>query len=441
MRLSKCMNIFRTAVGPLSVLAAVALLIPVAGAQTVDSVMSTPVFNNSVFANSYVTSGATATINGDVLSGLYFTTGAGATISGNATAVAATTLGASSILSGDVRSGSATTLGAGAIVDGNIVSGTTTTFGAGAGSSSNANLYPTAPSVIFDQGEVMTAQAYLSGLDSDFTVLPGNIATDITFTPGVHKVTGLLTVTAGMTITLDATNDVDAEFIFNISNYLAFGANVNVVVKNGTPSTRVIWNAGNYISVGAGANIIGTVMAHGYVSTGATSTVLSGVRAYDHETDEYFDTCGGAVYSATSYVSVGAGATVGTGGDCRPRTTPPIDTTECDECSVEVSGDRVTIKWCGLSQDEASGFSHYAVRRSDGVDSVTFYVLDVTDTCYVDCPPHCGTWYYEVYAVYNNATEGYCFKTKDLADSEWDWFEELLCEGEITAGKHHHHDD
>jgi hypothetical protein len=38
------------------------------------------------------------------------------------------------------------------------------------------------------------------------------------------------------------------------------------------------------------------------VTTGATSVVV-GVG----------DSCGGAVYSASSYVSVGAGATVGTG--------------------------------------------------------------------------------------------------------------------------------
>jgi predicted acyltransferase (DUF342 family) len=391
------MKVSRTAVGALSVLAAVALFIPVAGAQpTVDSVMGAQVFDNSVFANSYVTGGATSTINGDVRSGLYFTTGAGATITGDATAVAATTLGASSMLFGDVRSGSATTLGAGAIVGGNIVSGTTTTFGAGA-SSGSSTVNPVAPSVFLDQLEVMTAQGYLSSL-SGLTILPGNIATNEIFTPGVYEVSGLLTVTAGMTITLDATGVDDAVFVFNISNYLAFGANVDVVVLGGTPSTRVIWNAGNYITVGAGANIIGTVMSHGYVSTGANSTLSSGVGGYypvGDGVDAYFDTCGGAVYSATSYVSVGAGATVGTGGDCKPRTPPPIQPPEC-ECKVVVTDHgNVEMDWC-----DVANVDHYHVYRDGGVieDSLTYnYYTDI-------CPP-AGTHCYEVYAVFCNGDE------------------------------------
>ncbi len=78
---------------------------------------------------------------------------------------------------------------------------------------------------------------------------------------------------------------------------------MNVVVINGRENARVIWNAtGGYVTVGADAEIIGAVMAHGYVTTGANSVVV-GVG----------DSCGGAVYSASSYVSFGAGAPVRTG--------------------------------------------------------------------------------------------------------------------------------
>ena len=59
------------------------------------------------------------------------------------------------------------------------------------------------------------------------------------------------------------------------------------------------------MTVGAGANIIGTVMVYGYVGTGAYA-VVGGVGS----------SCSGAVYSATSCVSVGAGATVGTASSC-----------------------------------------------------------------------------------------------------------------------------
>jgi hypothetical protein len=421
------MKLPKAAVGAFSMLAALALLIPVAGAQgpppppqspppqsqsppplppaaaltlltptptsVVDSVMSAPAFNNSVFANSYVTGGATSTINGDVLSGLYLTTGAFATINGDTACAAATTLGASAIVNGTVMSGSATTLGASALVDGAVVSGTTTTFGASAEAVGGSTINGPALTVSLEQIDVFLAQGTLSSLPGQITVPPGNIATDVTFTPGVYEVNGLLTFTAGVTITLDAENKPDAEFIFNISNYMAFGAGVDVVVVNGTPSTRVIWNAtGGYISVGAHANIIGTVMAHGYVSTGAYST-LSGVFGIFVEDDEFFDACGGAVYSATSYVSVGAGATVGTGAGCMPRTP------ECETCELQENPDgSVTIKWC----DGDENIDHYHVYRTNcwGQRKLIGRHVDHDSTEYTDvCPPP-GSNFYEVYAVY-----------------------------------------
>jgi len=106
-------------------------------------------------------------------------------------------------------------------------------------------------------------------------------------------------VSAGTTVTLDA-GDAEGDFIFNISGYVTFGAGVNVVVENAKEGTRVIWNiTGTYISTGADSNIIGLLLANGYVSTGANSTV-KGVNG-----------SGGGVYSATSYITAGAGAIIG----------------------------------------------------------------------------------------------------------------------------------
>ncbi|MFT7476433.1 MAG: hypothetical protein ACI81L_003387, partial [Verrucomicrobiales bacterium] len=318
MRLTRHLKLPRKAVGALSVLCLVALLAPAASAiaathATVASVMSTPAFDNSVFAKTYVTTGATdSIINGDVLAGTYLTTGATADINGSTVAAGATTLGAGANVSGNVRSGTATTLGAGAVA-GSVNTGTAFTVGAGASPAAAGGT--TTPSVSGEMQDVMAAQSFLSGLSPDVVIPPGNIATGATYAPGVHQVTGLLTYTANTTITLNAGGDLDAEFIFNVSNYLTFGAGVDVVVVNGGPNVRVIWNAhGGYTSVGAGANIVGTIMANTYVSTGATSDV-SGVDS---------NTCGGAVYSATSYVSIGAGATVGAGIGCNP---PPPPTT------------------------------------------------------------------------------------------------------------------
>jgi serine acetyltransferase len=251
----------------------------------------------NILANTYVTMGAGSRVTGDIKTGTILTTGANATVEGSTRAAAASTLGASSKVS-DLQSGTAVTLGASAKVTGDLEYGTAVTYGASA--TSGADLPNTPAPVIIDEHQgVLDAQSALDSMTPSTNIAPGNIAVDTTFMYGVYDVNGLLTVTAGVTLTLDA-QDTDGDFIFNISNYLTFGAAVNVVVVNGTGKNRVIWNAtGNYVSIGANANIVGTILAKGYVSTGANSSV-TGVGE-----------CAGAVYSGASYVSIGAGAVIG----------------------------------------------------------------------------------------------------------------------------------
>ena len=276
--------------------------------EDVETVMNKNVFGQSVFASSYATLSANSTINGDVSSGAATTLGAGAIVHGSTLAGAATTLGANVLVNGHIDSGAATTLGADSTVDGAVSSGAATTYGAGANvnwlssNSSTLATYATPSPVIQD---VIDAQAFLSGLEPDVVLLAGNIGADVTYGSGVYEVAGPLSVSAGTTITLDAQNE-SGVFIFNISDFLSFGAGVNVVMINNTQDTRVIWNiTGTYISVGADANIIGDLLAKTYVSTGENSTA-------------------GAAYSATSYVTIGAGSEINEpslgGGD----NTPPV---------------------------------------------------------------------------------------------------------------------
>jgi hypothetical protein len=153
--------------------------------------------------------------------------------------------------------------------------------------------------------DVIDAQAFLSGLEPDAVLIPGNIGADVTFSPGVYEVAGLLSVSAGTTITLDA-EDKAGVFIFNISSLLSFGAGVNVVMINDTEDTRVIWNINDtYISVGANANVIGDLLAKTYVSTGENSTV-------------------GGAYSITSYVTLGAGSEINEPSLGGSENTPPV---------------------------------------------------------------------------------------------------------------------
>jgi predicted acyltransferase (DUF342 family) len=302
----------------ISLLAAASLLPPSALANgeslgagsppsAVDEAMNADVFSRSIFASSYVTLSAKTTVRGDVWCGAAATIGANAVVDGSTKAGAATTLGAGVVVNGDVDSGAATTLGATSWVDGFVRSGAATTLGAGAVKegfkdgplfvlAGGYNQLDRADPVLQD---VVDAQATLRDLQADYLEASSTIAADISFEPGVHQFQGPVAVSAGTTITLLTHGNPNAEFIFNISSYVSFGAGVNVVMDDPASNARVIWNvSGTYISVGANANIVGTLLAKSYVCTGVDSTV-SGVG-----------TSGGGAFSATSYVTVGAGATV-----------------------------------------------------------------------------------------------------------------------------------
>jgi hypothetical protein len=232
------------------------------------------VFNNSVFAGTYVSTGATAsTVNGDVVAGTYLTLGATSQITGASSAGTAITLGA---LAG--------------------ITGTATSFDGG--------------NTTTGAGELAAAQNDLSALTPFDSQLLGNQATDITYQDEVYEVNGLRTYTANTNITINVKAATCADFVLNASGYITFGA--GVTVTHNVPSScanepQVFWNSGGYISVGAGADMIGTFIATTYVSLGATASV---------EGPGDIDNCGGGVYSLTSYVSLGAGATVSSGGAC-----------------------------------------------------------------------------------------------------------------------------
>jgi predicted acyltransferase (DUF342 family) len=259
-----------------------------------DKAMSENVFSRSIFASTYVTLSASTTVYGDVTAGAAATLGADTNVWGSMEAGAATTLGADVGVWGNVYSGAATTLGATSWVDGLVESGAATTIGAGATINERqlddgGDFYATPDTAT--QQMIVDAQAALDDLSD--AAISSTIAADMTVAPGVYRFAGPATVSAGTTIWLDADGMSNAEFIFNSSDYVTFGDSVNVVVINGE-NASVIWNVtGTYISVGANANIPGTLLAASYVSTGANSTISGGA------------------FSATSYVAIGAGATVG----------------------------------------------------------------------------------------------------------------------------------
>jgi hypothetical protein len=264
-----------------------------------------------VFANNYVSTGAGAQANGDIQANNYVTTGANSSVIGNIRTGAAATLGSDAKVlraadgGGNILADAAITLGVNAVVEGFVTHGSAFTLTMGASSSIYSSVDSTYQVPTFGDQQVIGAQAAYrdkGGKEGERTLAP-TITTNTTLIPGVYSAASLAT-TAGITITLDA-NFNSGNWIFNITDILSFGANTTIELINpvaeGEGNNRIIWNSGGHTSVGAGAEIKGTILAHTYVSTGAGSK-LSGV-----------DSCGG-IFSATSYVSIGANSEVGSEG-------------------------------------------------------------------------------------------------------------------------------
>lgn len=74
------------------------------------------------------------------------------------------------------------------------------------------------------------------------------------------------------TLTLDAENDPDAVFIFQMGSSLTAASNSTVNLINGADACNVFWQVGSSATLGAGSRMVGTVMALTsiWLDTGAT---------------------------------------------------------------------------------------------------------------------------------------------------------------------------
>ena len=93
------------------------------------------------------------------------------------------------------------------------------------------------------------------------------------YTPGVYGTSGAMGFTAGGTLTLDGQGDENAVFIFQIGGALGIGANTTVALVNEAQACNVFWTVGTATTIGADSVFVGTMMATGAITMGATSRV------------------------------------------------------------------------------------------------------------------------------------------------------------------------
>jgi len=261
------------------------------------------VFGN-IIAGTFVTLGATARVIGHTTAtGGYNNVGAGnatnrTVVSGNVLASGPAVLGAFSDIGGDYKG---STIG---IPVSSTIGGTSAVITSAEVDVINYRLNAAV-------NELNGTRTDLNALGTGTHMLAGQ-ATSRTYNAGVYSTTLDWGIGAGQTITLDAQGVDNPQWVFNIPGSMSTGDSTIFEIVNGGANASVFWNLGTFASIGASTQFLGTILADGYITIGASASML-GSNA---------DSCGG-LYSATGYVTTGAGVIIGSD-DCTPPPQPPV---------------------------------------------------------------------------------------------------------------------
>ena len=164
-------------------------------------------------------------------------------------------------------SAGALTVGAGADVAGSAVVGPGATSTTGAGASVGAAVAGVA------QAQADLETAYAEAASRTATAFFAGDISGRTFFSGVYRATAAIANTG--VVTLDALNNPDAVFIFQIGAAFNSAASTSVVLINGAQARHVYWQVLGAVNIGADATFAGTILANGAVTVGA-NTVISG---------------------------------------------------------------------------------------------------------------------------------------------------------------------
>jgi hypothetical protein len=140
----------------------------------------------------------------------------------------------------------------------------------------NGTLYKNDPA-----GKAATAKADLVSAYNDAvgrtqpppTTVLGNLAGQ-TLAPGIYFSGSTMDIAVNGTLTLDAQNDPNAVWIFQIGSALTANTGAKVLLINGAKAANVFWAVGSSSTLGANVDFSGTVMAQSSNSVGTGSTVL-----------------------------------------------------------------------------------------------------------------------------------------------------------------------
>ena len=129
---------------------------------------------------------------------------------------------------------------------------------------------------VAQQAQIDALSAYTSLASQPFTTnLSGQDLGSVgTLSPGVYRFDSSAQLTG--TLTLDAMNDPNALFIFQIASALTSASNSSVSVLNGDANTGLYFQVGSSATLGTGSIFVGNILADQNITLTTASILLSG---------------------------------------------------------------------------------------------------------------------------------------------------------------------
>jgi hypothetical protein len=106
----------------------------------------------------------------------------------------------------------------------------------------------------------------------DFLMVGGDLS-GLTLIPGVYCATTFSTV-ASSVVTLDAENNLAAQWVFVTGTTVITGASSSFVFTNGGKADNVFWAIGTSATLGASSAFMGSMIASASITFGSSSTLL-----------------------------------------------------------------------------------------------------------------------------------------------------------------------